>query len=288
MVKPVEERRAMIEHEGSALSVAGQCRALGIHRSGLYYTARQESAENLRIMRMLDEQYMRTPYYGVRRLQAWLSHKGYQVNGKRLQRLMGVMGWQTLYRAPRTSIAEKGHVKYPYLLKGLAIERCNQVWATDITYIPMQRGFLYLCAVIDVLSRYVVAWSLSNTMDAEWCRDTVAEAMTVHGTPDIVNSDQGSQFTSEVFTSLLHDSNVRISMDGKGRAIDNIFIERLWRTVKYEHVYLHIPDDGAELYAGLQRYFRFYNTERLHQSLGYQTPGSVYLQASPIHQSIPS
>ena len=193
---------------------------------------------------------------------------------------MALVGWQTLYRRPRTTVAEKGHQIYPYLLKGLPITHTNQVWATDITYIPMKRGFLYLTAVIDLHSRYIVGWSISNTMSADWCKQVVEEAINTYGAPEIINTDQGSQFTSEVFTSLLKDRGVRISMDSKGRAIDNIFIERFWRSLKYEYVYLRPADDGVALYEGVKEYIHFYNTKRLHQSLEYQTPEYRYKNAA--------
>lgn len=273
---PLTERRTLIEREHKELSAARQCRLLSIHRSGLYYQPQPESEENLAVMRKLDEQYLATPFYGVRRLTAWLRSTGYCINSKRVRRLMALMGWQTLYRRPRTTIPEKGHLVYPYLLKDLRITHRNQVWAIDITYIPMQRGFLYMVAIIDLHTRYVVGWSIANTMSAEWCRQTLDDAIAVHGTPEILNSDQGSQFTSDVFTALLKDNGVRISMDSKGRAIDNIFIERFWRSLKYEHVYLRPADDGVALYEGIKAYMHFYNTERLHQSLNYQTPGQHY------------
>lgn len=277
---PLSERRALVDREHTDMSMSGQCRLLSIHRSGLYYQPCPENQENLAIMRLLDEQYFHAPFYGARRLTAWLKTQGYTVNAKRVRRLMMLVGWQTLYRRPRTTIADKRHPIYPYLLKGLPITHTNQVWATDITYIPMKRGFLYMMAIIDLHSRYVVGWSISNTMSAEWCRQTLEEAITVHGAPEIVNTDQGSQFTSDVFTSLLKDNGVRISMDGKGRAIDNIFIERFWRSLKYEHIYLRPADDGVALYEGVQHYMQFYNTVRLHQSLEYQTPETWYKKAA--------
>lgn len=270
------ERRRMIEKNSSSLSVVRQCRLLGLHRSGLYYQPCEESQENLDIMRGLDEQYLRTPFYGLRKLRVWLQQLGFTVNGKRLKRLMKLMGWKTLYRYKSTSWPDKQNRLYPYLLKGLCIDRANQVWAMDITYVPMCKGFMYLCAIIDLHTRYVVNWSVSNTMTAEWCTQVLQEAIDTHGIPEIFNTDQGSQFSSEVFTSLLNEKDVAISMDGKGRAIDNIFIERLWRTVKYEHVYLHVAEDGLKLHEGLNEYFLFYNTQRTHQSLNYQTPAQCY------------
>jgi putative transposase len=266
----------MIDKQNSSLSIKQQCRLVNIHRSGLYYQPCPESQENLSILRLLDEQYFKTPFYGVRKLTVLLRQQGYKVNRKRVNRLMELMGWQTLYRYKSTSEPDKQNRLYPYLLKGLRITRSNQVWAMDITYVPMRKGFMYLCAVIDLHTRYVVNWSLSNTMTAEWCKQVAEEAIESNGAPEIFNTDQGSQFTSEVFTGLLKKENVQISMDGKGRAIDNIFIERLWRTVKYEHVYLHVVDDGVQLYEGLQAYFSFYNHLRPHQSLDYETPAGCY------------
>jgi len=269
-------------NRGLDISVSRQCELLQIHRSGLYYTPVAESEENLHLMRLLDEQYLNTPFYGIRRLTKLLNKKGYPVNHKRVKRLMKLMGWQTIYRKPNTSWKNKEHKIYPYLLKDLKIDHRNQVWGIDITYIPMRRGYMYLCAIIDLHTRYVVNWSISNTMTAEWCCQVVEEAVRMNGKPEIINSDQGSQFTSLDYTELLQSSemNIKISMDGKGRAIDNIFIERLWKSVKYECVYLNVFEDGVQLYEGLQKYFNFYNTERLHQSLNYQTPEFFYKEAA--------
>jgi putative transposase len=260
------------------LSVVKQCSLLDLHRSGLYYKPCHESEENLRILRLLDEQYFKTPFYGIRKLTAWLKKQDFKINRKRVKRLMELMGWQTLYRYKSTSEPDKQNRLYPYLLKGLRVTRPNQVWAMDITYVPMRKGFMYLCAIIDLHTRYVVNWSLSNTMTAEWCKQVAEEAISLYGTPEIFNTDQGSQFTSEVFTGLLKGENIQISMDGKGRAIDNIFIERLWRTVKYEQIYLHVVEDGVQLYEGLHAYFDFYNNQRPHQSLVYETPAYCYLK----------
>jgi putative transposase len=279
-LRPLEERRAMIDKQNSSLSVAGQCRILQVHRSGLYYQPCSESQENMDIMRLLDEQYYKTPFYGVRKLTVWLKGMGYTINRKRVKRLMDLMGWQTIYRRPNTSKPNKQNRIYPYMLKGLAINRPNQVWAMDITYVPMRRGFMYLCAVIDLHTRFVLNWAVSNTMTADWCTEVAREAIEKYGKPDIINTDQGSQFTSNEFTGLLLDNDISISMDGKGRAIDNIFVERLWRSVKYEHIYLHSAQDGVELYEGLKNYFDFYNSERPHQSLDYQAPASRYLKAA--------
>jgi putative transposase len=278
-MKPLEARRAFIDRCHKRLSVSAQCRLLSVSRSGLYYTPSVETSENLSILRLLDAQYLETPFYGVRRLRAWLGEQGYAVNVKRLRRLMRVVNWQTLYRKPRTTRRDPTQRVYPYLLKNLPITAPNQAWAIDITYVPMRRGFLYLCAVIDLHTRYVLSWSLSNTMTAQWCCQVVEAAIDQHGRPQLINSDQGSQFTSQAYTQLLRRHEIAISMDSKGRALDNIFIERLWKSVKYECVYLHVYEDGQQLYRGLKQYFNFYNHRRLHQSLNYQTPASQYLPA---------
>ncbi len=275
-----EQRKGMIEPCCPLLSISAQCQLLTLTRSGFYYIPTGESEENLAIMRELDEQYFSTPFYGVLRLTALLILAGFKVNKKRVRRLMKLMNWQTIFREPRTTISDKTHYKYPYLLRGLKIDRCNQVWAMDITYIPMKTGFMYLTAIIDLHSRYVVQWSLSNTMSAEWCNEVLQEAIRNHGIPEIFNTDQGSQFTSEVFINTLIDNGIKISMDGKGRALDNIFIERLWRSVKYENVYLNVYENGLSLWKGLEQYFQFYNHERLHQSLDYHTPQQKYVLAA--------
>jgi putative transposase len=258
------------------IGISRQCELLGIHRSGLYYAPVAESEQNLNLLRLLDEQYLITPFYGKLRLTKWLGKKGFQVNHKRVKRLMRIIGWQTIYRKPNTSWKNSEHKVYPYLLKDLKIDHANQVWGIDITYVPMRRGFMYLCAIIDLHTRFVVNWSISNTMTAQWCCQLVEEAIMLNGKPEIVNTDQGSQFTSLEFIELLKEHEILISMDGKGRAIDNIFIERLWKSVKYECIYLHAFEDGVQLYEGLDKYFTFYNTERLHQSLNYETPESFY------------
>ena len=245
----------LIEDNHTELSIVKQCSLLEVSRSGLYYEPQPETEENLEIMRLMDSQYLETPYYGVDRLFVLFVAMGYKINRKRIRRLMKLMGWQTLYPKPRTTRIDPAAYKYPYLLKGLKIERKNQVWAIDITYLPMKRGFMYLCAVIDIYTRYIVGWGVSNSMTAEWCAEIVKEAISRHGKPEILNSDQGSQFTSELYTETLKAGGIQISMDGKGRAIDNIFIERFWRTVKYEHIYLHVYEDGLTLYKGLQQYF---------------------------------
>jgi putative transposase len=264
--------------KGINISQCRQCELLRIHRSGLYYAPVPESEQNLHLMRLIDEQYYKTPFYGIRRLTAWLRQLGHKVNRKRIKRLMELIGWRTIYRKRNTSKKDKQNPVYPYLLKDLVIDHPNQVWATDITYVPMRRGFMYLCAIIDVHTRFVVNWGISNTMTSAWCRQIVEEAIETYGQPEIINSDQGSQFSGFEYTSLMteRENPIAISMDSKGRAIDNIFIERLWKSVKYECVYLNAFEDGVQLYEGLQNYFQFYNTERLHQSLDYKTPERVY------------
>jgi putative transposase len=266
----------MIDEHYHGISISDQCDLLTVTRSSFYYKPLPESEENLQIMRFLDEQYFKTPFYGTLRLTALLAETGFCVNKKRVRRLMKLINWQTIYREPRTTICDKSHYKYPYLLKGLKIERTNQVWAMDITYIPMRTGFMYLVAIIDLYSRYVVGWSLSNSMTAEWCADVLKEAISKHGKPEMFNTDQGSQFTSEVFINVLKNAEIQISMDSKGRALDNIFIERLWKSVKYENIYLNVYETGIDLYKGLTNYFKFYNNERLHQSLNYETPAKKY------------
>jgi len=231
------------------------------------------------LMKLIDRQYLATPFYGARKIAVVLKKQsGLAVNRKHVRRLMQLMGIRAIYRRPRTSKPAPEHEVYPYLLRDLKITRPNQVWAADITYIPMSRGFLYLVAIIDWYSRYVISWRLSNTLDADFCVAVLEEALS-RGTPEIFNTDQGSQFTGEAFTSLLKQHNVRISMDGKGSYNDNLFIERLWRTVKYEEVYLKAYEDGREARISLGAYFRFYNTSRPHQSLGYRTPAEVYAVA---------
>jgi len=226
-------------------------------------------------MKLIDRQYLATPFYGARKIAVWLKSQGQRVNRKRVRRLMGIMGLKAIYRRPRTSVSAPGHKTYPYLLKGMRITRPNQVWAADITYVPMARGFLYLVAIIDWYSRYVLSWRLSNTLDVDFCVEALEEALR-KGRPDIFNTDQGAQFTSEAFIGLLEQHGIRISMDGKGRYTDNLFIERLWRTVKYEEVYLKAYQNGREARIGLGNYLRFYDTERPHQALGYRTPAEVF------------
>lgn len=277
---PTIERCLMVEASHGQLSVVKQCQLLSLQRSRFYYAPRAETAENLVIMRWLDEQYFDTPFYGVLRLTALLAAAGFVVNTKKVRRLMTLVGWRTLYQQPRTTIADKASYKYPYLLKGLAVTHRNQVWEVDITYLPMAKGFLYLYAVIDVYSRFVVGWGISNSMAAEWCSAITKEAIECHGKPGIINSDQGSQFTSEAHVELLKTYEIKISMDGTGRAIDNIFIERFWRSIKYEDIYLKAYENGVTLYHGVSKYMQFYNTKRLHKSLEYKTPEALYYAAA--------
>lgn len=271
----------MIEPAHSQLSIRQQCELLGLSRSAYYYVPAGESAQNLHLMRLIDEQYTKTPFYGCRRMTAWLRRPPYEyeVNHKRIQRLMQKMGLQAIYPKPRTSKAAEGHKVYPYLLRNLAITRPNQVWSADITYIRMLHGFMYLVAIIDWYSRYVVTWRLSNTLSGHFCLEALDAAL-AKGRPDIFNTDQGAQFTALAFTSRLQEAGVRVSMDGRGRALDNVFVERLWRTVKYEHVYLREYALVPELERGLGEYFAFYNQERLHQSLSYRPPAEVHFNYS--------
>jgi putative transposase len=269
------QRLDMIDCDHPDLSLVRQCSLLGISRSSLYYQPVSASAEDLELMALLDRQYLKTPFYGSRKMTAWLRTQGYQVNRKRVRRLMQVMGLQAIYRRPNTSKPAPEHKVYPYLLKGLEINRVNQVWTADITYIPMARGFFYLVAIMDWYSRYVLAWRVSNTMEVGFCLEALAEALGKER-PEIFNTDQGSQFTSDAFTGMLLEHGIQVSMDGKGRYTDNIFVERLWRSIKYEEVYLKAYQNGSEARAGIGAYLDFYNRERPHQALGYWTPGEVF------------
>jgi len=266
----------MIEREACQLSIRAQSRLLGVNRSRLYYQRPGVRQSDLAVMRLLDEQYTRRPQYGVERMTAWLKRKGIVIGHNRVRRLMRLMGLEAIYPKPRLSRpGGREHRKYPYLLGGLTIERANHVWATDITYIRLWQGFVYLVAIMDWHSRYVLSWSLSTTLDAYFCVEALRRALAI-ARPEIFNTDQGSQFTSDGFIDVLKDFGIAISMDGRGRVFDNIFVERLWRSVKYEEVYLkdyETVDDARQNLAG---YFHFYNYERLHQSLGYLTPAEVY------------
>lgn len=268
----------MISKDHSKLSVAKQCTLLGIHRSGLYYKPKQESPLNLELMKLMDEHYNYHPFKGATRMHTWLTlDKGFDINHKRVERLYyDVMGLRAIMPGRHTTKRNKAHKTYPYLLRNLKVTRPNQVWATDITYIPMEKGFMYLTAIIDLYSRCVLNWSVSNSMDADWCAEVLQEAIDMHGKPEIVNTDQGSQYTSEIFVTTVLSNDIKLSMDGKGRAIDNVFIERLWRSVKYESVYLNPPKSGVDLYHQMQYYFTFYNTQRRHQGIDNQIPEKRY------------
>ena len=270
-----ELKRSLIEPAHPQISVARQCALLGLSRSSFYYRSQGESAENLHLMRLLDEQYTRTPFYGVRRMTVWLRQQGYAVNTKRVARLLHTMGLETIYPKPRTSQPQPGHRVYPYLLRGVPITQVNQVWSTDITYVRLHGGFVYLVAVMDWFSRYVLSWAVSIIMDVGFCLEALEQALGV-ATPSIFNSDQGSQFTSLEFTGRLAAAGIHISMDGRGRALDNVLVERLWRTVKYEEIYLKDYSTPKEARQGLERFFQLYNRQRPHQALGYQTPAAVY------------
>jgi putative transposase len=265
----------MIELGHPALSVRRQCELLGLSRSSLYYEPGGEAAGDLRLMRLIDELYTARPFYGSRRMTIRLNQQGEGVNRKRVRRLMRVMGLEAIYPKPRLSLAGKGHRIYPYLLRGVTVERRDQVWSTDITYVPMVSGFMYLAAVIDWYSRYVIAWRLSNTLDGSFCLEMLEDALR-GGKPEVFNTDQGVQFTAAAFTERLEAAGVAVSMDGRGRALDNVFVERLWRSVKYEDIYVQGYETVPGLHRGLARYFAFYNDERPHQSLSYRAPAAVY------------
>ena len=258
------------------LPVSRQCELLDLPRSTFYHVPKPVTDEELELMKLIDRCHLEHPYYGSRRVRDWLEDEGHRVNRKRVQRLMRTMGLAALYPKRNLSLANQAHKVYPYLLRGLVIDRPNQVWATDVTYIPMARGFVYLVAVMDWYSRRVLSWRVSNTLETRFCIDALNEAIDRHGAPEIFNTDQGSQFTSEDFTRVLKQHDIRISMDGKGRWVDNVFVERLWRSVKYEEVYLRAYDTIGDARQSLSRYFAFYNTKRRHQSLDRQTPDSVY------------
>ena len=274
----------MIDPVDTQIPIRRQCALLGLHRSTLYYRPRGEDAFNERLMWLIDQQYVRTPFYGVEQMRLHLNRvlapQRVKVNAKRVRRLMRLMGLEAIYPKPRLSRPDKAHRVYPYLLKDLTIDRPDQVWATDITYIPMHRGWVYLVAIMDWFSRYVLAWEVSTTLDASFCVAALERALGL-GTPHIFNSDQGSQFTSEAFTGVLRGAGIAISMDGRGRVYDNIFVERLWRSVKYEQVYLHDYQTVAEAVSGLGRYFAFYNHQRPHQTFDGLTPAEMYGLATP-------
>lgn len=264
------------------ISVKRQCELLEVNRSSFYYVPRQDSSYNQELMKLIDKQYMKTPFYGVMRMTTYLRNIGHQVNAKRVRRLYRLMDLQAIGPRPNTSKPHKGkgHTVFPYLLRNLKITHPNQVWAMDITYVPVSKGFMYLFAIIDLYSRYIVGWSLSNTMTTQWCKQTLGQAIKEHGKPEMINTDQGSQFTATEFTEFVTGEGITFSMDGKGRAIDNIFIERFWRNIKYEKIYLEPSEDGLELYEKIKDYMKFYNTQRPHQSLAYEMPAKVFKQAA--------
>ena len=267
----------MIDPTEKRLTVSRQCRMLSICRSSRYYKRRQRiQSDELKLMRLIDEQYLKNPSWGSRSMRNYLRRQGYKVNRKRVQRLMRLMGIEAIYPKPKTSRPHPGHKVYPYLLRNLNIDRPNQVWAADVTYIPMARGFMYLAVVMDWYSRKVLAWQLSNTLEADFCVAALEEALLHHGRPEIFNTDQGAQFTSQAFTGILKSHEVQISMDGRGRVQDNIFIERLWWTIKYQYLYLWTFDNGTQLRQGLSQWFQLYNQERSHQALDNLTPDEVY------------
>ena len=266
----------MVEPAHKQLSITTQCQLLSISRSGWYYDPKGESPLNLKLMRLIDEQYLLTPYYGSRQMARWLRRQGHGVGRHRVRRFMALMGLHAIYQEPRTSQPHPQHRIYPYLLRNLAVTRANQVWCTDLTYIPIKRGFLYLVAIMDWQSRKVLAWRLSNTMETQFCVEALEEALARYGRPDIFNTDQGSQFTSCEFTSVLKDHDIKISMDGKGRWVDNVFIERLWRSLKYECVYLHAFENGVQARQQISAWLRHYNQSRPHSTFDGQTPDEVY------------
>ena len=276
-----EERKAMIASDRPGLSLSRQCQILSISRSAFYYTPKGESPETLALMRLIDEVFLRYPFYGSRQMVLHLGREGIAVGRHRVRRLMRLMGLEAIYRAPKTSTPHPAHRIYPYLLRNVTVDRADHVWCADITYIPVQRGFLYLVAIMDWATRHVLAWRLSNTMDAGFCVETLSEAMAKHGKPEIFNTDQGSQFTSFEFTGVLKDAGVAISMDGRGRCMDNIFIERLWRSLKYEAIYLHEMTDGFVAERVIGEWMTFYNTERPHFALGGATPAEAYASERP-------
>ena len=267
--------RPLVEPGHPELSVRRQCALLGLSRASLYYEPAAETADNVQLMGLIDREYTARPFLGSRRLAKWLIEQGEAVNRKRVQRLLRLMGLEAIYPKPKLSAAGAGHRIYPYLLRGVSIERPDQVWSTDITYVPLACGFMYLAAIIDWFSRYVIAWRLSNTLDGSFCLEMLDEALG-RGRPEVFNTDQGVQFTAQAWTGRLEAAGVQVSMDGKGRCLDNVFVERLWRTVKYEDVYLWRYEAVPQLRQGLGQYFPYYNEERLHQALGYRSPAQVY------------
>ncbi len=268
--------RRLLVQPGISPSMRRQCELLGVNRASLYYKPVKPDQEELALMRRMDEIHLKYPFFGSRAMTQTLKQEGHVINRKRVQRLMRQMGLESIAPKPKTSEPSPEHPVYPYLLRNLTISRVNQVWASDITYIPMRHGFLFLVAIIDWYSRRVLSWRLSNTLESTFCVEALQEALRRYGSPEIFNTDQGSQFSSEAFTSILRDRGIKISMDGRGRCIDNIFVERLWRSLKYEEVYLNDYDTAVEARSGIGQYFDFFNDKRPHQALGYQTPSSFY------------
>ncbi len=275
MPAAVDAKRALVGLDDHHLSICRKCELLGLNRSTYYLAPATESEENLGLMRLIDEQYLKTPFYGSRRMTACLVRRGEAINRKRVQRLMALMGLEGIHPGPRTTDAAPGARAYPYLLRDRVLSRVDEVWSSDITYVPMRHGFMYLTAVIDWYSRYVLSWRLSNTLDGRFCLEALDEALS-RGRPEIFNTDLGSQFTSREYAGRLEEAGVAVSRDGRGRALDNVFVERLWRSVKYEDIYIKDYERVTELESGLSAYFRFYDEDRPHQSLGYRTPGEVY------------
>jgi putative transposase len=271
----MKSRRNLVEPK-VGVSMRRQCELLGVSRSSLYYEHVEPDAEELALMRRLDELHLEHPSFGSRMMTRTLKAEGTQVNRKRVQRLMRLMGLESIAPKPNTSKPAPEHPVYPYLLRNLKVSRVNQVWAADITYIPMSRGFLFLVAIIDLFSRRVLAWRLSNTLDTSFCVEALQDALGRYDRPEIFNTDQGSQFTAEEFTGVLLDHDIKISMDGRGRCLDNVFVERLWRSLKYEEVYLYAYETMSAARAGIGRYLDFFNNDRPHSALGYQTPASFY------------
>jgi putative transposase len=271
----VDARRALIELDVPHLSICRKCELLDLNRSTYYLPPAVESAEDLRLMRLIDEQYLKAPFFGSRRMTAFLERRGEAVNRKRVQRLMGLMGLEGLHPGPRTTLAAPDARAYPYLLRDRVLTRIDEVWSSDITYVPMRRGFMYLTAVIDWYSRYVLSWRLSNTLEGRFCLEALDEALS-RGRPEIFNTDLGSQFTSREYTGRLEEAGIAVSRDGRGRALDNVFVERLWRSVKYEDIYIKDYERVPDLESGLTAYFWFYDEDRPHQALDYRTPGEVY------------
>jgi putative transposase len=273
----LDRKRHLVHRESSSLSIVRQCAILEIHRSGIYFKPKLEKTLNLHLMRLIDEKFLDCPFYGVPRMTNWLREDmGHRVNEKRIARLYRKMGLQTIFPKKNLSKRNPEHKIYPYLLKNLAIDHPNQVWVADITYLPLERGFMYKIAFMDVYSRKILNWSISNTMNLEWCLQVYEDTIAMYGCPEILNTDQGSQFTSPTFTKASLDKGIRVSMDGKGRALDNIYIERFWRSLKYEHVYLRPANGGIELYEGVKKYIEFYNDERRHEALGRISPNQMF------------